>query len=249
MRALIIVHDPGSVAKVVGERLVDHGFEIVELPVADSVDDPESDVVFPDPSEFDVVVPMGAIWSVYDDATIGSWIQRELEFLRACDAAGTPVFGICFGFQAIASALGGSTIPTETPQVGWFEIDSTVPDAIARGPWMEWHYDRSEPPPGAEVLASDASCVQAFRLRRNLGVQFHPEVDRAHVAFWLDHGGSELLGEAGIDADALLADTERHAGQARSNAFRLVDYFLSTVAEFDLATPADTDTYTERHTT
>ena len=61
MRALIIVHDPGSVAKVVGERLVDHGFEIVELPVADSVDDPESDVVFPDPSEFDVVVPMGAI--------------------------------------------------------------------------------------------------------------------------------------------------------------------------------------------
>ncbi len=232
MRALVVVHDPGSMPTMVGERLRQHGFELVELPIA-PFDDPHSDVPFPDPTDFDLIVPMGAVWSVYDDETIGSWIGRELDFLRAADAADVPVFGVCFGFQALASALGGRTLPAETPQVGWFHVESRVPDAIASGPWMEWHYDRSDPPPDAEVLASDDTCVQAFRLRRNLGVQFHPEVDRAHVEAWLDMGGHGELEAAGISADRLLADSEANARLARPNTFRLVDWFLAEVAELD----------------
>ncbi len=229
MRALIIVHDPGSQSTLVGERLTHHGVELVELVVA-TFEDPSSDVVFPDPTDFDLIVPMGAIWSVYDNDTIGTWIGRELEFLRAADASGVPVLGICFGFQALASALGGSTVPAETPQVGWYAIESDVPEAIAEGPWMEWHYDRSEPPADAEILASDATCVQAFRLRANLGVQFHPEVDLAHVQRWLDGGGHELLALEGRSADDLLADTANNWPVTKAKTFRLVDWFLSEVA-------------------
>ncbi len=232
MRALVIVHDPGSMPTMVGERLRQHGFDLVELPIA-PFDDPHSDVPFPDPTEFDLIVPMGAVWSVYDNETIGSWIGRELDFLRAADEAAVPVFGVCFGFQALASALGGRTLPAETPQVGWFHVESHVPDAIATGPWMEWHYDRSEPPPGADVLASDDTCVQAFRLRRNLGVQFHPEVDRAHVEAWLDMGGHGELEAAGLSAATLLAETESNAALARPNTFRLVDWFLTDIAELE----------------
>ncbi len=224
---------------MVGERLVQHGFELVEFRIGPSVDDPVSHEPFPDPASFDLVVPMGAVWSVYDEDTLGSWIGRELDFLRACDVAGTPVFGVCFGFQALASALGGATVPAEVPQVGWFEVESTIPDVLASGPWMEWHYDRSDAPPEAEILASDDTCVQAFRLRRNLGVQFHPEVDRAHVEFWLEmggHGELEKLGRTGAD---LLDDTERNAPVARPNTFRLVDWFLSDVAGFELETKGD----------
>lgn len=236
MRALVVVHDPGSLPTMVGERLRHHGFELVEFPIGASVDDAESHVPFPDPSEFDLVVPMGAVWSVYDDDTIGSWIGRELEFLRACDATGTPVFGVCFGFQALASALGGSTVPAEVPQVGWFEIESAVPEIIANGPWMEWHYDRSEVPPDAEILATDDTCVQAFRLRRNLGVQFHPEVDRAHVELWLEMGGHAELENLGLRSVELIEATERNAKLARPNTFALVDWFLAEVAGFELET-------------
>ncbi len=236
MRALVIAHDPGSVPTLVGERLAHHGFELVELLLTTSSDDPVSTVEFPDPTDVDLIVPLGAIWSVYDHDTIGSWIERELDFLRSADAAGVPVFGICFGFQALASALGGSTLPAEVSQIGWYEITSLVPEAIANGPWFEWHHDRSEPPPGAEVLAGDDTCVQAFRIRRNLGVQFHPEVDRPHVQRWLDMGGQSELEQFGIDAAELLAVTESNTPAARSNTNRLVDWFLAEVAGFDLDT-------------
>ncbi|MEZ5227867.1 MAG: gamma-glutamyl-gamma-aminobutyrate hydrolase family protein [Acidimicrobiales bacterium] len=236
MRALIIVHDPGSQTTLVGERLVQHGIELVDLEIA-TFDDPSSDVPFPDPTDFDLIVPMGAIWSVYDEATIGTWIGRELEFLRAAGAAGVPVFGICFGFQALASAHGGRTIPADTPQVGWCSIESSVPDVIAEGPWMEWHYDRSDPPADAEILARDATCVQAFRLRSNLGVQFHPEVDLDHVERWLHGGGHELMTNEGRSVEELLADTAAHWPSAKAKTFRLVDWFLT---EFVGLTDLDT---------
>lgn len=240
MRALVIMHDPGSLSTMVGERLQHHGFELVEFPIGRSVDEPASHKPFPGPNDFDLVVPMGAIWSVYDEDTIGSWIGRELDFLRACDSAGTPVFGVCFGFQALASALGGSTVPAEVPQVGWFEVESTMPEVLAPGPWMEWHYDRSEPPPDAEVLAYDDTCVQAFRLRRNLGVQFHPEVDRAHVESWLQMGGHDEMARMERSSDELLDNTERNAALARPNTFRLVDWFLTDVAGLQLETIGST---------
>ncbi len=99
---------------------------------------------------------------------------------------------------------------------------------------MEWHYDRSEPPPDAEVLAYDDTCVQAFRLRRNLGVQFHPEVDRAHVELWLEMGGHDEMANLERSSDELLDDTERNAALARPNTFRLVDWFLTDVAGFPI---------------
>ncbi len=236
----MIVHDPTSKPVMVGDRLRQHGFELVELQLTSSVDDAHSDVAFPDPAEFDLIVPMGAIWSVYDEPTVGSWIGRELEMLRAADAAGVPVLGICFGFQALASAHGGVTKKAEVHQIGWFHVESSVPEAIAPGPWMEWHYDRSEPPADAEILASDESCVQAFRLRRNLGVQFHPEVDADHVEGWMNTGGYGEAEAHGVDGQQLLADTRRNVSLAKPNTYRLVDWFLAEVAGIETTLTEET---------
>ena len=35
----------------------------------------------PDPREFDLIVPMGAVWAVYDADKI-HWIRQELDLLR-----------------------------------------------------------------------------------------------------------------------------------------------------------------------
>src|SRR5258708_30009019 len=55
----------------------------------------------------DHVIVLGASWSIYDQEAVGHWIDDELDWLRAADAAGVPVLGICVGAQALAAGLAG----------------------------------------------------------------------------------------------------------------------------------------------
>lgn len=215
---------------MVGERLEFHGFELDELLLTESLGEPHSDILFPDPAGYDLVLAMGAIWSVYDEEKIGSWIGRELDLIRTADQQGIPVLGICFGGQALAAALGGASVPATQTQVGWYEIDSDV-QGLSSGPWMEWHYDQIEAPPGSEIVAKDPSCVQAFRIRKNLGTQFHPEVTHDHLKIWLDSEGEKEASSNGVDVKALLEQTKQLEPLARENTNRLVDWFLSDVAQ------------------
>src|SRR6202044_1674646 len=109
-RVLFVQQDHVSSLGYVGEALADRGFDVETLQVvpAEHFAVPAVSVVFPDPLECDIVVPLGAPWSVYDSATIGAWVGEELVFLRAAHDAGVPVLGICFGGQALAAALGGA---------------------------------------------------------------------------------------------------------------------------------------------
>lgn len=233
MRVLFIQHDHTSPVGPVGARFADHGFEVDELLVvpADRFGDPGVEVRFPDPTRYDVVVPMGSPWSVYDDALIGSWVRPELEFLRSAHQAGVPVLGICFGGQALAAALGGRVVPAERSEVGWYAVDTLAPDLVEPGPWFQWHHDRWAPPPGARTIATSPVSEQAFVIGRSLAVQFHPELTPSMLEGWLGNGGARYLEAKGRDADALLAETESMAEAAERRAHRLVDRFLELVAE------------------
>src|SRR3990172_5487054 len=116
MRALFIHHDQYSGADIVGERLQQRGWDIVNHYVA-VIEDPFSDRPFPDLAPFDLLVPAGAVWSVYDEEAIGSWIGRELDVIRGAHEEGTPVLGICFGAQALAKALGADVHRAENVEV------------------------------------------------------------------------------------------------------------------------------------
>jgi GMP synthase-like glutamine amidotransferase len=177
----------------------------------------------------DHVVVLGADWSVYD-TQIADWLGAELDWLRAADAAGIPVLGICFGAQALTVALGGQVEAAPRSEIGWVTVESTDPELVEPGPWLEFHGDRCLPPPDARVLARTELCVQAFSLGQHLAVQFHPEVDGAQVGRWLANGGRAEAERAGQDPDALLARTVAEEPAAAQRADRLVAAALRLAA-------------------
>lgn len=230
MRALVIVHDPGSEGGMVGAHLEDRGYEQVEVLLTPEVGSPVGSADgLGDPTDYDIVVPMGATYSLTDPDRIGSWIHDELDFLRRADADGVPVMGICFGGQALAAAHGGRVVRSEQTQVGWHPLEPD-PDVPLTGPWMQWHYDRFDAPADAEVIAADHIGTQAFTLRRNLALQFHPEVNRAHLQRWMDLGAVYELDQLGVDAPGLLDRTDAIQDDARQRMRSLVDWFLDDVA-------------------
>jgi len=99
--------------------------------------------------------------------------------------AGVPVMGICYGFQAMAQALGGTVAQTGQREYGRTQVQ--VADAgaqLAGSPreqqvWMSHGDSVHAAPEGFTVLAStDGAPVAAFENveRRMSGVQWHPEV-------------------------------------------------------------------------
>ena len=212
MRVLVIRHHDIDTAGFIGDAFEARGASLDvhlfpdegALPAVDGVDH---------------VVVFGAISSVNDP---DSWIAEELTWLRAANAAGVPVLGICFGAQLLCAALGGRIEAMPDKEVGWFMVESADEDAVPSGPWLEFHNDRCLLPAGAAVLARNDAAVQAFTIGRHLAVQFHPEVDGALLKRWLDAHTDAETRQLGIDADQFLADTIREEPAARARADRLV---------------------------
>ena len=99
--------------------------------------------------------------------------------------AGVPVFGICYGFQAMAKALGGTVEQTGLSEYGGTPVTVARTGALLEGSpdqqvtWMSHGDAVHTAPEGFEVLATSAgSPVAAFEnnARRLYGVQWHPEV-------------------------------------------------------------------------
>ncbi len=97
---------------------------------------------------------------------------------------GVPVFGICYGFQAMAQALGGTVAHTGTREYGRTELKVAGGELHAGLPatqpvWMSHGDAVTAAPDGFEVVASSPGApVAAFENaeRRLAGVQYHPEV-------------------------------------------------------------------------
>ena len=224
-RALVIEHDESGPSAGVGERLVEHGYQLDVFRVLDDQADPVCTKAYPDATSYDVLVVTGSPWSVTDTDSIGSWIGREIEMVRTAHDAGVAVLGLCFGGQVLSTALGGEVRRVDTPEFGWHEVDTDLPDAIAPGPWFEWHYDGFTVPDGATEIARTAVSPQAFRIGRSVGTQFHPEITAEIVNLWISMDGRALRAH-GVDPAVMAARTadEVVANRARSDV--LVDWFL-----------------------
>jgi len=120
---------------------------------------------------------------------------------------GIPVFGICYGFQAMAQALGGTVARTGTSEYGRTDLNVVGGELHSGLPgtqpvWMSHGDAVTHPPAGFEVVATSAGApVAAFedRDRRLAGVQYHPEV--IHTPHGQQVLSRFLHDFAGIDAD------------------------------------------------
>lgn len=99
---------------------------------------------------------------------------------------GIPIFGICYGFQVMARALGGKVANTGDREYGATAAEITCDsDSLMQGVpceqnvWMSHGDAVQQAPEGFEVLAKTAvTPVAAFgsAVKKMYGVQWHPEV-------------------------------------------------------------------------
>jgi GMP synthase (glutamine-hydrolysing) len=120
-------------------------------------------------------------------------------------STGVPAFGICYGFQAMALALGGEVRKTGLSEFGATELSvGAASSVLLRGlpetsqVWMSHGDAVFSPPPGFATTASTAGApVAAFEdpERQLAGVQFHPEVlHTVHGRAVLEHFLFDIAG-------------------------------------------------------
>ena len=134
-----------------------------------------------DASAFDGYIISGSASSVYEDE---QWMRDLEEFVSGVVDVETPIFGICFGHQLLAQALGGVVKRAEN---GWGVGVHTMRILESRA-WMDpgsetlklvmTHQDQVvELPAGAIVLGSSDHCpnylVEFTPIA--VGIQGHPE--------------------------------------------------------------------------
>jgi GMP synthase (glutamine-hydrolysing) len=115
-----------------------------------------------------------------------------------------PVFGICYGFMAMAQALGGEVAHTGQREYGRTHVSVLEPGTLLAGlpedltSWMSHGDEVVAAPPGFTVNArSPRAKVAAFEHteRRLAGVQWHPEVLHSeHGQRVLEHFLWEIAG-------------------------------------------------------
>src|SRR3954470_12964204 len=177
----------------------------------------------PDPRDYAFVASLGHDHMAGD--THVPAVAAEHDLLGRALAHDVPVLGLCYGGQVLAAVLGARVGPAPVPELGWRAIETDEPDRVPAGPWLEWHFERFETPPGATELARTRDASQAFRVGPHLGVQFHPEATVEIVEGWARAARREDV--------ELAASPERRAA-AEAAAFRLFDGFLAAADLFDL---------------
>ena len=143
---------------------------------------------------------------------------------------GLPVLGICYGFQVMANALGGTVAATGEREFGRTQL--TCGAGVLHGGlpethevWMSHGDSVTEAPRGFTVTASSPGApVAAFEdeARRFAGVQYHPEVRHSPNGqtvlerFLTSIAGLEQTWTPSHIAEQLIDDVRRQVGDGRA---------------------------------
>jgi GMP synthase (glutamine-hydrolysing) len=157
---------------------------------------------------YDGVAITGSGLHVYDN---GPAVTRQIELARAVLAAGTPVFGSCWGLQVLTVAAGG--VVRKNPkgrEIGFGRRIKLTEDGrkhpmyigkpeVFNAPTV--HLDEVETlAPGTTLLATnETSNVQSVEIRANgavaWGVQYNPEYPLREIAAIVRRIGLRLIAE------------------------------------------------------
>lgn len=183
------------------------------------------DGVFPDDlSQFDGVMITGSPASARGDAP---WVARLLDLIRQMNTDGMPMFGACFGHQAIALALGGNMGPNPG---GW--VHGLTHNIMVHRP--DWARDLPDTvrlyashceqvtqlPKGAQLLSQSEDCaISGFALNGQVyTTQHHPEMTADFIAALTDEVADEIGPKLAARARTALAERSDMAAFSTSIA-------------------------------
>lgn len=205
-----------------------------------SVSMPSANSFFPQPDDFDLLIIMGGLMSVYQEAEY-QWLKNEKEYVKAVIGCGKAVYGVCFGAQMLSEILGGTVSKNKFREIGWHKVrslaviheDSTlfhVPyDLIA----FHWHGDTFTLPEGARRLFESEACMeQGFIYGGNvLAVQFHPEVDEGCVENLILNCSSDLIGGKYIQSEYYIRGRTDLIKSSSDLMFAILDWFEGNIMQ------------------
>lgn len=160
-------------------------WKVTVFPVKDEVFPPEG-------ARFDGWLIGGSPASVHDS---DAWVQELFALIRRLVDEGQPIFGACFGHQAIAMALGGHV--AKNPG-GWvFGLVETEIEGVPLKMYGSHVEQVVDLPPGAVVLGGTAECpVGSFAIPgRVMTTQYHPEMSHGFISDLVEEYAPELPAE------------------------------------------------------
>lgn len=174
----------------------------------------------------------------YSVAAGGRWMDPAMEAMRELHERRTPTFASCWGFQAMAAALGGDVVTDhDRAEVGTFDVtltDAGMDDPVF-GPCGRsfaaqlGHEDIVDSLPTDAILlaSSDRVTHQAFTFpeRPIYATQFHPELAMSDLRMRLERYPKYAEEVAGIPADRIL-DHLRPSPESSSLLRRFADVVL-----------------------
>lgn len=129
-----------------------------------------------------------------------AFIREETDWLAVPLRENRPFLGICLGAQMLARHLGAAVgfHPEGQVEIGYYPIRATASGRTCCAQWPErvyhWHREGFDLPAGCELLAEgDIFPVQAFRLGKAYGLQFHPDVTYAMMHRWTTRGHERFV--------------------------------------------------------
>lgn len=165
------------------------------------------------PPNADTVAVISGSWSMVTEQL--AWSESVAEWIRKAVSMNAPVFGVCYGHQLMAHALGGTVgwLPSGR-EAGTKRVELTL--AAAEDPLLKGFPDGFNAhlthlqtiltlPPGAVTLASssqDANQIVRYGCHA-FSTQYHPEFT-ASISRHLIMYRAEVLYKEGYDVDQLL---------------------------------------------
>jgi GMP synthase (glutamine-hydrolysing) len=235
-KILVVVHDIDDHLNEMANPIAEAGILMDTWDVQnDSIGRPDLDQL----AQYSGIISLGAHAGVLEEAK-HPWMSHERKIMNWALKTETPLLGLCFGSQLLASAAGSRVYVAETGEFAWTKVDM-LPEA-ANDPVIgslgetadafQFHYDTFELPENAVLLGESDGTIEAFRVGSSAwATQFHPEVGLSQQLAWLSTYRGAFMRE-GIDIDEQIAKSHQLAASYRKQAWDLSAAFAKQVLAF-----------------
>ena len=235
-KILVVVHDIDDNLNEMANPIAEAGILMDTWDVQnDSVGRPDLEKL----EQYSGIISLGAHAGVLEEEK-HPWMSHERKIMQWALATETPLLGLCFGSQLLASAAGSRVYKAENGEFAWTKVNmlpeaSSDPVMGALGDTadaFQFHYDSFDLPENAVLLGESNGTIEAFRVGSSAwATQFHPEVGLSQQLAWLSTYRGAFIRE-GIDIDEQIAKSHELAASYRKQAWDLSAAFAKQVLDF-----------------